>query len=144
MLLRERPKGSAAIASRFAAEFYNLAILNEAVEDHHSNITRFLILAKSGGNQGNKCSIIFATENKAGALFRVLKEFADEGINLTRIESVLNRDDPGNYLFFVDFHGSIRDQAVLRALDRVRKVTALYKFLGCYPEANEPDPNITG
>ena len=144
MLLRERPKGSAAIASRFAAEFYNLAILKEAVEDHHSNITRFLILAKSGGNQGNKCSIIFATENKAGALFRVLKEFADEDINLTRIESVLSRDNPGNYLFFVDFHGSIRDQAVLRALERVRKLTALYKFLGCYPEANDPGPDLTG
>jgi prephenate dehydratase/chorismate mutase/prephenate dehydratase len=135
MLLRERPKGSAALASRFAADFYNLAVLNEDVEDHHGNITRFLILSKSGGREGNKCSIVFATEHKAGTLFRVLKEFADEGINLTRIESVLNRDDPGNYLFFVDFHGSIGDEAVLRALDRVRAMSRLYKFLGCYPEA---------
>jgi len=136
MLLRERPKGSAAIASRFAAEFYNLAILGEAVEDHHNNITRFLMLSKSdGGKEGNKCSIVFSTEHKAGALFRVLKEFAGEDINLTRIESVLKRDDPGNYLFFVDFHGSIQDEVVGRALERVRKMTPLFKFLGCYPEA---------
>jgi prephenate dehydratase/chorismate mutase/prephenate dehydratase len=135
MLLRERPKGSAAIASRFAAGFYNLAVLDEAVEDHHGNITRFLMLSKTGGREGNKCSIVFATEDKAGTLFRVLKEFADVGINLTRIESVLNRDDPGNYLFFVDFNGSIRDEAVQRALDRVRAMTRLFKFLGCYPEA---------
>jgi prephenate dehydratase len=135
MLLRERPKGSAAIASRFAAEFYNLAVLDEAVEDHHGNITRFLILSKTGGREGNKCSIVFATEDKAGTLFRVLKEFADEGINLTRIESILNRDDPGNYLFFVDFNGSMRDEAVQRALDRVRAMTRLFRFLGCYPEA---------
>ena len=135
MLLRERPKGSAAIAGRFAAEFYNLAVLDEAVEDHHGNITRFLMLSKTGGQDGNKCSIVFATENKAGALFRVLKEFAGEGINLTRIESVLNRDDPGNYLFFVDFNGSVRDETVRRALERVRGMTRLYKFLGCYPEA---------
>jgi prephenate dehydratase/chorismate mutase len=138
MLLRERPKGSAAIASRFAAEFYNLAVLDEAVEDHHGNITRFLMLSKTGGREGNKCSIVFATEDKAGTLFRVLKEFADEGINLTRIESVLNRDDPGNYLFFVDFNGSIRDEAVQRALERVRAMTRLFKFLGCYPEAGSP------
>ncbi len=138
MLLRERPKGSAAIASRFAAEFYNLEILDEAIEDHHTNITRFLILSKAGGEGGTKCSIVFATENKAGALFKVLKEFADEGINLTRIESVLNRDDPGSYLFFVDFHGSIRDEAVIRALGLVRKMTPLFKFLGCYPEAASP------
>ncbi len=136
MLLRERPKGSAAIAGRFAAEFYNLAILAEAVEDHHSNITRFLILSKQGGSEGNKCSIVFATEDKAGALFRVLEEFADKGINLTRIQSVLNRDAPGNYLFFVDFHGSIRDDTVGLALKRVRERTTLFKFLGCYPEAS--------
>ena len=135
MLLRERPKGSAAIASRFSSDFYNLALLQEAVEDHHGNITRFLILSKSGGREGNKCSIVFATEHRAGTLFRVLKEFADEGINLTRIESVLDRDDPGNYLFFVDFHGSIAEPAVQRALERVHSMTRLYKFLGCYPEA---------
>ncbi len=135
MLLRERPKGSAAIASRFAAEFYNLEILEEGVEDHHNNITRFLIFSKDGGVDGNKCSIVFATEDKAGALFRILKEFADEGINLTRIESVLNRDDPGNYLFFVDFHGSARDAEVQRSLERVRGMTPLFKFLGCYPDA---------
>jgi prephenate dehydratase/chorismate mutase len=135
MLLRERPNGSAAIASRFSADFYNLAVLEEAVEDHHGNITRFLILSKSGGKEGNKCSIVFATEHRAGTLFRVLEEFANEGINLTRIESVLNRDDPGNYLFFVDFNGSPNDPAVQRALERVRSMTPLYKFLGCYPEA---------
>ncbi len=135
MLLRERPKGSAAIASRFAAEFYNLSLLEEGVEDHHGNITRFLILSRNSGREGSKCSIVFATEHKAGTLFRVLKEFADEGINLTRIESVLYRDDPGNYLFFVDFHGSVEDENVGRALERVRQMTRLYKFLGCYPEA---------
>lgn len=136
MLLRERPKGSAAIASRFASEFYNLTVLDESIEDHHNNISRFLILSKSGSNEGNKCSIVFSTQDKPGALFRVLKEFSDAGINLTRIESVLNRDDPGNYLFFVDFHGSIGDDSVGRALERVREMTPLYKFLGCYPEAD--------
>jgi prephenate dehydratase/chorismate mutase len=144
MLLRERPKGAAAIASRFAAEFYNLAVLHEAVEDHHQNMSRFLILSKGKGSKaGNKCSIVFSTEDKAGALFRVLKEFADQEINLTRIESLLNRDDPGNYLFFVDFHGSIQEEAVLRALDRVRKSTPLFKFLGCYPEARGPASGTT-
>ena len=141
MLLRERPKGSAAIASRFAADFYNLAVLDCALEDHPNNISRFLILSKGeGGGTGDKCSIVFSTEDKAGELFKVLKEFADEVINLTRIESVLNRDDPGNYLFFVDIHGSIQDNAVLRALDRVRTMTPLYRFLGCYPEAKNRKP----
>ncbi len=134
MLLRERPKGTAAIANRFAAEFYNLGIVDEDIEDHHGNVTRFLILSRQGGSEGNKCSIVFAAENRAGALFKVLKEFADEGINLTRIESVLNRENPESYLFFVDFHGSVRSGEVQRAMDRVRERTTVFKFLGCYPE----------
>ena len=139
MLLRERPKGSAAIASRHAAEFYNLAVLDDAIEDRHSNISRFLILSKSeGGRSGEKCSIVFATENRPGALFRILAEFAGEGINLTRLDSVLNRDDPGSYLFFLDFHGSIQDGAVQRALERVRVIAPVFKFLGCYPEGKAP------
>lgn len=135
MLLKERPKGSAAIASRFAADYYNLAVIAEQIEDTE-NFTRFLILADGGAeSDGNKCSIVFATEHRAGALFRVLKEFADQGINLTRIESMPNRHDPGNYLFFVDFNGSKRDPIVQQALEQVRAMTVLYRFLGCYPEA---------
>lgn len=138
MLLREHPEGSAAIASRFAAEFYNLAVLDESVEDNHGNFTRFLIISKlDHGATGDKCSIVFSTEHRAGALFRVLKEFAEDGINLTRIESTPNRDDPENYLFFVDFHGSVQDEAVRRALERVSRMTPLYRFLGCYPEAKK-------
>ncbi len=136
MLLRERPKGSAAIASRYAAEFYNLAVLEGSAEDHHNSFSRFLILSKGEGDkEGSKCSIVFSTEDKAGALFNVLKEFAAENINLTRIESVPKRDETGNYLFFVDFHGSDRLPGVQRALERVRRITPLFKFLGCYPGA---------
>ncbi len=136
MLLRERPKGSAAIGSPYAAEFYNLQVLAEGIEDYPGSLTRFLILSTEGGRQeGNKCSIVFGTRNKAGALFTVLKEFADEAINLTRIESLPNRRDPEGYLFFVDFQGSIREESVLRALDRVKAHAPFYKFLGCYPQA---------
>ena len=135
MLLADRPKGSGAIASRFAAEFYNLAVIESDIEDY-SNFTRFLVLSRApDGRDGNKCSIVFATEHRAGALFKVLKAFADEGINLTRIESMPNRNDPQNYLFFVDFHGSVSDPVVERALGLVQGMSTLYRFLGCYQEA---------
>ncbi len=139
MLLRERPKGSAAIASPFAAGYYNLAVVAENIEDHRNNVTRFLVISRTGNEgRGDKCSILFATEHKAGALFRVLKEFADEGINLTRIESMPNRNDPGNYLFFLDFHGSIEDERVSRAIETVKQMTPVFRFLGCYPQGAYP------
>lgn len=136
MLVKERPKGSGVFASSFAAEFYNLVTVERNIEDHHDNISRFLILSRETSKElGNKCSIVFIGEHTAGALFRVLKQFADADINLTRIESAPSRRIPGNYVFFLDFQGSIDDPSVKKVLQALEAMTLMYKFLGCYPEA---------
>jgi prephenate dehydratase/chorismate mutase/prephenate dehydratase len=133
MLAERAPKSTAAIASKLAAEIYNLEIIKENIEDFNRNITRFLIFAKSDPKtSGNKCSIIFSTSHKAGVLFEVLKVFADKGINLTRIESLPNKQ--GSYAFFLDFIGSREDKKVQNALDMVKKNTAEFRLLGCYDE----------
>lgn len=133
MLLQERPEGTAAIASRFAADFYNLDVLTEGVEDFPNNMTRFLVISHGPlPEEGNKCTIIFSTEHKAGALFETLRDFADSEINLSRIESMPNAEDPGNYVFFLDFHGSPHEERVAAVLDSVQKRSSKYKFLGCY------------
>jgi len=135
MILRERQKSAAAIASKLCAEIYDLEIIKENIEDHPSNFTRFVILAKvETKEKGNKCSIIFSTRHKAGALFKVLKIFADAGINLTRIESRPIRNDPGNYAFFLDFQGSNEDSKIIEVLKKVEEETVMFKFLGCYKE----------
>ncbi len=133
MLVEERPKGSAAIASKLSAQLYDLEIMKEDIEDLDRNMTRFLVLSKEENREeGNKCSIIFSTEHKAGTLFRVLEVFARENINLTRIESI--PDEPGNYAFFLDFMGSNKDDKVVRALEEVEEITSNFKLMGCYKE----------
>lgn len=142
MLLRERPEATAAIASSFAAEFYNLEIVAEDIGDTKNNFIRFLILAKDGSHcagEGNKCSIVFSTRHTAGALYSVLKAFADAGLNLSRIESMPNRDDPGNYLFFLDFLGKQTDPVVAEVLRQVEEISLSFRFLGCYPASNVQD-----
>ena len=139
MLANERPKAAAAIASRLCAGIYGLEILKDSIEDHESNNTRFIVLAKGGaapdGAKGDKCSIIFSTAHKAGALYGVLKIFSDAGVNLTRIESRPIRKDPGNFAFLLDFQGSESDGKVAEMLSKVEKEARMYKFLGCYKEA---------
>jgi len=133
MLAEKKPKGSAAIASKLSAELYNLETIKENVEDLERNMTRFLVLSKERNREeGNKCSIIFSTEHKAGTLFSVLEVFAERDINLTRIESVPN--EPGNYAFFLDFEGSDKDSRVIEALEKVEKITTSLKLMGCYKE----------
>jgi len=156
MIAEERPKGAAAIASRFAAELYGLEIIKDGIQDSPNNRTRFFVLAKEArqatngsvdgddgkagdhgragdhGKAGDKCSAVFFADDKAGALFAVLEVFAEAGINLTRIESVPT--EPGDYAIFIDFAGSDRDEAVIKALDRAGGLSRGFRLLGCYAE----------
>jgi prephenate dehydratase/chorismate mutase/prephenate dehydratase len=138
MLVDERPDGACIIANRLCAELYHLEIIQEDVEDHESNSTRFVILSENESDEpGDKCSIIFSVKHEAGALFSILKTFSDRSLNLTRIESRPFRNDPGNYAFFMDFEGSNKDGNVIEALDEIQKKTRSYKFCGCYKSSKE-------
>ena len=133
MLAEKRPKRSAAIASRLAANLYHLEIIKEKIEDLDRNMTRFLVLSrKENREEGDKCSIVFATEHKAGTLFSVLHSFAKKNISLTRIESIPN--EPGDYAFFLDFEGSNKNDKVVEALKEVKKITTSFRLMGCYKE----------
>ncbi len=133
MLAEKRLKGTAAIASKLSARLYHLEIIKENIEDLDRNMTRFLVLSRQERvEEGDKCSVIFSTEHKAGTLFGVLEVFARENINLTRIESIPN--EPGNYVFFLDFIGSDKDDKVVKALEKVKEITTNFKLIGCYKE----------
>jgi prephenate dehydratase/chorismate mutase len=133
MLSESRPDASCVIANKLCAELYHLEVIHENVEDRASNSTRFVILSRDASPEpGDKCSIMFSLKDEAGALFFILKIFSDKALNLTRIESRPNRNDAGNYAFFMDFEGSDKDANVADALEAVRKKATGYKFYGCY------------
>jgi prephenate dehydratase/chorismate mutase/prephenate dehydratase len=133
MLAEETPKSSAVIASKLASEIYDLETIKEDIDDFEINMTRFLVLSKKENKEeGDKCSILFSTEHRAGTLFNVLEVFAKKDINLTRIGSI--QSGAGNYTFFLDFIGSNRDQNVQSALDEVKSVATNFRFMGCYKE----------
>jgi len=132
MVAEERPKGGAAVASRFAAELYGLDIIKEGIQDSQANRTRFFVLSKAGNGGGNKCSAVFFADDKAGSLFGVLDVFAKAGINLTRIESV--PDEPGDYAIFIDFEGSEAEPQVAGAISAAKARAKDFRVLGCYEE----------
>jgi prephenate dehydratase len=138
MLARENPRAAAAIASALCAELYDLDIIAQGIEDGAANHTRFLLLSREAfTGRGGKTSIIFSTAHEAGQLFNVLRLFADAKINLTRIASMPLRSDPGNYSFFLDFEGDIKDELPAGVMKRLAQMAIGLKFLGSYPAHNE-------
>lgn len=137
-LAHERQRSAGVIASRLAAEFYELDIIKENIEDHPENATRFVLLStqpRTGTSPANKCTIAFSTQHRAGALSDVVRIFAENKVNLTRIESRPIRTNPGTFAFLLDFQGKPDDPAVVRALENAKKAAMMFKNLGFYPEA---------
>jgi len=136
IIRRKKSKDVAAIASSRAASIYGMKVLDEEIEDNQNNYTRFFSLSygdvpKTGYD---KTSIIFSAKHVPGALFEVLKEFADKKINLTKIESRPTRDKPWEYNFYLDFEGHIEDEKCKMALKFLEKKNMLIKVLGSYPK----------
>lgn len=135
MLKKEDLRTAAAIASQLCSELYNLKIIKENIEDNPSNFTRFFILAKEEKRTGaNRCSIIFSIPHRAGTLFSILEIFARAKINLTRIESFPQRDDPGCCLFFLDFQSEGNLGRLSKIFEEIKSKSKMFKYLGCYRE----------
>jgi prephenate dehydratase len=126
----------AAIASRRAADIYGMKILQEGIEDNPENYTRFLAIQQEAKipEVEAKTSLVFTLKNQPGALFKALSVFALRDLDLTKIESRPLQGKPWEYLFYIDFLGSIHDETAKRALDHLSEYALTLRVLGSYPK----------
>jgi prephenate dehydratase len=129
-----RNASAAAIASKHAAQIYDMKVVEEDIEDNSNNFTRFLIISKryDSNTDDNKISVIFSISHTPGSLYSILQEFALRNINLTKIESRPTKNIPWEYYFFVDLEGNINDDKVSTSLSAVKTATIFFKLLGSY------------
>ena len=134
--LRDRHAG--AIASEAAARYYGAQILVAGIEDNPENFTRFFLMRRTSeavpDPAANKLSLAFTVENKVGTLVAALSELANEGTNLTKIESRPVHGRPWEYVFYVDCQLHNPEDGA-RAIQALRAHCSMVKELGRYQEA---------
>jgi len=128
---------AAALGSRQAAPIYHLHIVQDSIEDNANNTTRFLVIGNQvvGVSGNDRTSLLVSARNRPGSLYHLLQPLADNGVDMTRIESRPSRTTNWEYLFFLDVLGHEQDASVSKALSVLRDEVEVVRVLGSYPIA---------
>jgi prephenate dehydratase len=137
MVADKKLKNAASIGNLRSAELYGLTVLDTGIETNKKNYTRFLILSKHGNptEGSNKASVCFEVGHFYGALARVLNTFAENEINLTKIQSVPKIGKPNEYTFHVDIEWE-KAANYDKAIHQVLKSASSLSILGEYIKGN--------
>lgn len=132
-IIENKLTNTAAIASHAAAELYQLEILEKRIETNKKNATRFLILSNEIIEQknANKASLSFQTGNAVGALANVLQCFAEQNVNLSKIQSMPVVGRRNEYDFYVDVEWK-KQSDYDAAIRKVLKHTINFTIMGEY------------
>ena len=132
---QHKNKHAAAIASRLAAELYELNVIAPNIHTLKNNYTRFLVLQRQDAvNEiagADKASINFFTDHSKGSLARVLTKIADEGINLSKLQSMPIPGSDFKYSFHADMEFENMEQ-FKNVIQKIEGLTEELVVLGVY------------
>jgi len=132
---QHRSKHIAGIASKLAADLFNLEIIAPNIHTQKSNYTRFLVLQPEDVAQpvadANKASVNFHTDHSRGSLARVLSRIADGGINLSKLQSFPIPGSDWQYSFHADMEFETLDQ-FYQVIESIQPITNELKIYGVY------------
>ncbi|MCL4533614.1 MAG: prephenate dehydratase, partial [Bacteroidetes bacterium] len=132
--------GTAAVAPQLAAEVYRLDIIASHIEDMTANVTRFAVIGRTMANPTgrDRTALMFCLQDRVGALHDALQIIKRRGISLSMITSRPSRTQLWDWVFFAEFSGHPKDEAVAEMLDDLRRECAFMKVLGAWPAAQTP------
>lgn len=132
---QHKSKHIAAIASRLAAELYELEVIAPNIHTLKNNYTRFLLLQRDNKanieKSADKASVYFHTDHSRGSLARVLTRIADAGINLSKLQSFPIPGSDFKYSFHADMEFESADQ-LKAVIEDIKSLTQELKVYGIY------------
>lgn len=132
---QKHSKHAAAIASKLAAELYDMEVITPNIHTLKNNVTRFLVLKRENEAtetvDADKASLYFQTNHSKGILAKVLTKIADGGINLSKLQSMPIPGSDFKYGFYADLEFDTRKQldAVMKSIE---SLTNSVKIFGIY------------
>ena len=128
------PREAAIAGEEDVEQLSPMAVLKEGIETNPRNFTRFVVISRNESLPGpkNKSSLIYSVSDKPGALFETLRIFAQNDINIVKIESRPIHSRPWEYLFYVDLETDIAEESRRHILSEIIEKTEFFKFLGSY------------
>jgi len=132
---QHKSKHIAAIASKLAAELYELNMIAPNIHTLKNNYTRFLVLQREDEamsiEDADKASVNFHTDHSRGSLAKVLTKIAEGGINLSKLQSFPIPGSDFKYSFHADMEFDSPEQ-FNRVIEDIRPLTAEIKIYGIY------------
>ena len=132
---QHKSKHIAAIASKLAAQLYDLDVITPDIHTLKNNITRFLIMVpakqKIEIEDADKASIYFQTDHSKGILSKVLAKIAQGGANLSKLQSMPIPGSTFKYGFYADIEFDHRKQ-LDKLLADLKLMTNSFKVFGLY------------
>lgn len=134
-LHQHHSKHIAAVASKLAADLFQLKNLVPNIHTLKNNYTRFLVLqlpeASEEVKNADKASIIFQTDHSKGSLAKVLSAIANGGINLSKLQSMPIPGSDWKYSFHADMEFDSLDQ-FNDVIKNITPITIDMKVYGVY------------
>lgn len=135
----------AAIAGEDVDHVYRMKVLKEGIETNPRNFTRFVVISVNESLPGprNKSSLIYSVSDKPGALFETLRIFAENNINIVKLESRPIHSKPWEYLFYVDLEIDVVEKSNVWIMEKLAERTEFLKFLGSYCKGAEEKSELS-
>ena len=135
LIHQHKSKHIAGIASKLAAELFDLHMIAPNIHTMRNNYTRFLILQREENSvkvdDANKASVNFHTDHSRGSLAKVLTRIAEGGINLSKLQSFPIPGSDFKYSFHADMEFESIEQ-FNQVIDQIKQITAELKIYGVY------------
>jgi prephenate dehydratase len=132
---QNKSKHTAAIASKLAAQMFDLNIIKPDIHTLKNNITRFLIVSpantKTVVENENKASIYFQTDHSRGILAKVLAKIAQGNVNLSKLQSMPIPGSTFKYGFYADLEFDNKKQ-IEKVLEALKGLTNSIRIFGMY------------